>query len=96
MIQVMDSSKRMRVTMARAKPKKRVFGCIAFGIRLTRIEIMMMLSIPKTISNTVRVKNAIQISGLRNHSITSKLSIAQKKRHYQNWQCPHAQMSESC
>ncbi|MNP47431.1 hypothetical protein D3C76_1414830 [compost metagenome] len=67
--QVIDSSRRMRVTIASASPKNRVRGCMCLGMRPTRMEIMMMLSMPRTISRAVRVKNAIQISGLVSHSI---------------------------
>ncbi|MNS76336.1 hypothetical protein D3C72_1098800 [compost metagenome] len=69
MTQVIDSSSMIRVTMARARPKIRVRGCMCLGMRLTRIEIMMMLSIPRTISSAVRVKKATQISGLVSHSM---------------------------
>lgn len=69
MIQVMESSNRMRVTIANANPKKRVRACMWGGIRPTRIAIMMMLSMPRTISRAVKVKNAIQISGLISHSM---------------------------
>ena len=34
---------------------------------------MMMLSMPRTISRAVRVKNAIQISGLVSHSMKRSL-----------------------
>ncbi len=74
MTQVIDSSNRIRVTMARARPKIRVRACICLGMRLTRIEIMMMLSMPRTISRAVRVKKAIQISGLVSHSMCIPLS----------------------
>ena len=73
MTQVIDSNSRIRVTIARARPKKRVRGCRCFGMRPTRIEIMMMLSMPRTISRAVRVKNAIQISGLVSHSMKRSL-----------------------
>lgn len=56
MTQVIDSSNMIRVTMASARPKIRVRGCMCLGMRLTRIEIMMMLSMPRTISRAVRVK----------------------------------------
>ncbi|CNK31920.1 Uncharacterised protein [Mycobacterium tuberculosis] len=72
--QVIDSNNRMRVTMASARPKIRVRACICLGMRLTRIEIMMMLSMPRTISRAVRVKKAIQISGLVSHSMCIPLS----------------------
>ena len=60
----------IRVTIASARPKNRVRACIWAGIRLTKIAIMMMLSMPSTISNAVSVRNATQISGLVSHSIS--------------------------
>ena len=69
MIQVIDSSRPMRVTIARARPKKRVRACMCGGMRPTRMAIMMMLSMPRTISRAVKVKKATQISGLVSHSI---------------------------
>src|SRR5690606_29706874 len=67
--QVIDSNSRMRVPMASARPKKRALGCCSTGKRLTRMEMKMMLSMPRTISRAVRVRNATQISGLLSHSI---------------------------
>ena len=73
--QVIDSNSRIRVTIARARPKKRVRGCRCFGMRPTRMAIMMMLSMPRTISRAVRVKKATQISGLVSHSIIGSLRV---------------------
>ncbi len=67
--QAMDSSSRIRVPMASARPKKRAFGCCSLGRRLTRIEMKMMLSMPRTISRAVRVRKATHISGLLSHSM---------------------------
>jgi len=69
MTQEIDSSRRIRVTIASARPNSRVRACISFGMRPTRMEIMMMLSMPSTISSAVRVKKATQISGLVSQSI---------------------------
>jgi hypothetical protein len=70
--QVIDSSNRMRVTMAKPRPRRRPMLRCSGGRRPTRIEMKMMLSTPSTISSATRVMRAIQPSGVdiqANHSI---------------------------
>lgn len=67
MTQVMQRSSSIRVTIAKARPRKRAFARCASGSLSTRMEIKTMLSIPSTISMTVSVSRAIQASGLLIH-----------------------------
>ena len=60
-IQVMEKSSRMRVTMAAARPSRRADPCWASGSLPARIEMKTMLSMPRTISSAMRVANAIQV-----------------------------------
>ena len=68
-IQDRMNSRPMRMNMAMNKPILRASSCWALGSLSTRIEMKMMLSIPSTSSNRVRVANAIQICGFDNNSI---------------------------
>ena len=63
MMPVGESSSRMRVTMASVRPTVRARGCSPAGSFPDRIEMKMMLSMPRTISSTVSVRSAIQVSG---------------------------------
>ena len=63
MIQVMESSSRMRVTNAPPSPSERARGCSVAGSFPARMEMKMTLSMPRTISSTVRVRSAIHASG---------------------------------
>ena len=69
MIQASDSSSRMRMIMARARPIVRPFWRCSAGSLPARIEMKMMLSIPRTISRAVNVINAIHAWGSLSHSI---------------------------
>ena len=60
---VMEKSSAMRMTMASASPRKRARGCWSFGSLSTRMLMKTMLSMPSTISSTLRVSRAIQASG---------------------------------
>src|SRR2546429_1894084 len=53
----------MRVSIATASPVMRAICCRARGKRATRIEMKMMLSMPRTISNSESVMNATQVCG---------------------------------
>src|SRR5512139_2570455 len=67
--QVMDSSSRMRVTMAKPSPSTRPLFRWCWGSLPTRMEMKMMLSMPRTISSAVSVTSAIHASGLVSQSI---------------------------
>ena len=53
----------MRITIASASPMIRARARCSGGRRLTRMEMKMMLSTPRTISSAVRLKSAIHASG---------------------------------
>jgi hypothetical protein len=57
------------VNIASPRPIVRADPCWSFGRRPARMEMKMILSMPKTISNTVRVASAIRLSGFSNQSI---------------------------
>ena len=61
--QLMASSSRMRMPMAATMPTRRALSRWSSGSLLARIEMKMMLSMPRTISSTVRVSSASQTSG---------------------------------
>jgi hypothetical protein len=63
-IQAREASRPMRMNMASPSPSRRALGCCALASLPTRMEMKMMLSIPSTISKTVRVSSATQLSGL--------------------------------
>src|SRR5512134_202367 len=63
MIHVSDSSRPMRISIASASATRRARPCSLSGSFPARIEMKMMLSMPSTISRTVRVASAIQVSG---------------------------------
>ena len=63
------SSSAMRMPIARPSPMYRARSRESAGRRWTRIEMKMMLSMPSTISSTVRVMRATQISGFVSSSI---------------------------
>ena len=50
----------IRVTIAPANPRVRARALCSLGSRPDRIEMKMMLSIPRTISSAVSVPSAIQ------------------------------------
>ena len=75
MTQVMDSSSRIRVTMARPSPRIRALSRFSWGSLPTRMEMKMMLSMPSTISSAVSVRSAIHASGLVIHSKAYALSF---------------------
>ncbi|MNT81692.1 hypothetical protein D3C72_2213120 [compost metagenome] len=68
MIQEMTSSSRMRKISASARPIWRARSACSLGRRDTSTEMKTMLSIPSTISITVRVPKAIQALGSANSS----------------------------
>ncbi len=74
MMPVRDKSRRMRVTMARVRPTVRARRCTPTGSFPARIEMKTMLSMPRTISSTVRVRSAIQVSGEVSESMTKTTS----------------------
>jgi hypothetical protein len=53
----------MRVIIANARPRTRPRGCRSRGSFETRIERKMMLSMPRTISRKVSVRNDTQAAG---------------------------------
>ena len=61
--QVMESSSITRVTKAPASPNDRARGCCATGSRPLRMEMKMMLSMPRTTSSTESVKSEIHAFG---------------------------------
>lgn len=65
--QTMEKRSIRRVSMASINPRLRAMFLFFAGSRLTRMEIKMMLSIPRTISSEVSVAREIQASGLVNH-----------------------------
>src|SRR4029450_3932789 len=69
-IQATSESRRMRVTRANINPVCRALACCSGGNLPARIEMKMTLSMPRTISRTVRVKRLIHASGKLIHSIT--------------------------
>jgi len=62
-IQASEASRPMRMNMASPNPSRRALGCCRFGSLPTRIEMKITLSMPSTISSTVSVSSAIQLSG---------------------------------
>jgi len=68
MIQLMDRSSRMRPPSASPSPTRRARGCCSSGSLFERMEMNTMLSMPNTISSSVRAPRAIQASGLEVHS----------------------------
>jgi hypothetical protein len=62
-IQERISRRPIRMNMARNSPSFRLLSRVSRGSLSTRIEMKIMLSIPKTSSSTVRVRNAIHIWG---------------------------------
>jgi hypothetical protein len=61
--QTIENSSAMRVSIASARPMMRALFCRGGGSRPTRIARKMMLSMPRTISSTVRVAKATQAAG---------------------------------
>jgi hypothetical protein len=58
-----SNNRPMRMNMARNRPSRRANSCFSRGSLSTRMEMKMMLSMPRTSSRAVSVKKAIQISG---------------------------------
>src|SRR5688572_23999841 len=75
-IQLSEKSRAIRLSIASASPRARARGCWALGSRLERIEMKTMLSMPRTISSTVRVAKAIQACG----SVIQSMAQAGKGR----------------
>ena len=70
----------MRIPIARPSPMYLARSRRSAGRRWTRIEMKMMLSMPSTISRTVRVISAIQISGFVRSSIPSEDTVSRRAR----------------
>ena len=70
--QARPHSRMIRVISASPNPHWRALRCWAAGSFPLRIEMKMMLSMPRTISSTVNVNKLIQISGLEIHSIAAR------------------------
>src|SRR5690606_5100161 len=70
--QEIAKSSRIRVSIASPSPRLRARACWAWGSFPERIDMKMMLSIPRTTSNTVRVSSATHVSGLESHSMAAK------------------------
>src|SRR6185436_9666399 len=70
-----DSSSRMRVTHASARPKRRADGRREGGSRLTATEMNTRLSTPSTISSEDNVNSATQNSVVVRTSKPSPLSL---------------------
>src|SRR5882672_6768639 len=64
MIHASAASSAMRVTIAPARPTRRARPCCCCGSLPARIEMKMMLSMPRTISSTVNVSRPSHASGL--------------------------------
>ena len=69
MTQLSDNSKARRESIAKARPRRRALSRCCGGSLPTRIEMKMMLSIPRTISREVNIKNAIQTLGSNSNSM---------------------------
>src|SRR2546428_5019547 len=80
MMPVRESRSRMRVSMASARPTVRARGCSPAGSLPARIEMKMMLSMPRTISSTVSVRRAIQVSGALSQSMTKRTSSSGRRQ----------------
>ena len=63
-----ENSSAMRVTIASARPPRRATFCCRGGRRATRMEMKMMLSMPRTISSSDSVTNASQMLGSANRA----------------------------
>jgi len=63
MIQVREKSNAILVSIAKARPMIRAFFLFSVGSFPARIEMKIMLSIPKTISKTVNVSRAMRYCG---------------------------------
>jgi hypothetical protein len=63
------SSSRIRIPIASPRPMIRARSRSAKGRRWTRMEMKITLSIPRTISSTVSVSRATQVSGFVRSSI---------------------------
>jgi len=68
------------VTMASVRPVLRARRCSPAGSFPARIEMKMMLSMPRTISSTVRVRRAIQVSGEVSQVITKRTSSSRRRQ----------------
>ena len=66
--QLMPSSSRMRMPIAARMPTRRALSRCSSGSLLARMEMKMMLSMPRTISSAVSVSSATQTSGLSSSS----------------------------
>ena len=69
MIHTRENRSAMRVPIARSSPKRRARLRCSSGRRPASTEMNTMLSMPRTISSAVKVRNAIQIWGSSNHSM---------------------------
>ncbi len=70
MIHVRENSRPIRMIIARPRPAVRAVPCFSRGSLPARMEMKMTLSMPRTISSTVRVSRAIHASGLVIQSIS--------------------------
>src|SRR5690606_1013224 len=88
MIQVIVSSSRMRIAMARPRPMIRARCRRASCRRPTRIEMKMMLSTPRTISSAVSVASATHASGELIHSMRSLSVRSGCASYHDEWDGP--------
>ena len=79
MIQLRLKSSRIRITIASPSPMRYAPACCEAGSFPTRIEMKTMLSMPRTISSAVSVRNAIQDCGSDIHSMLG-LSVSLRAR----------------
>src|SRR5215217_688841 len=76
-IQLIERSNRIRMIIASDRPTRRARSRSSRGNRSARIEIKITLSMPRTISSTVKVSNAAQISPLEIQSTHHLLGHAE-------------------
>ena len=81
MMKVKEHYNNTRVIIARPKPSCMPFFCLSVGSLPANMEINTMLSIPKTISNTVSVASEIQVSRLKSNSIIV-FNLGEQRYHY--------------
>ncbi len=81
----MENSSAMRVSIASARPVMRADLRRSGGRRPTRIEMKMMLSMPRTISSNDSVTNASHACGSESSSIMRGPGIRLRQQRYGKW-----------
>ena len=78
MTQLSDKRSSNREAMANPRPSRRALSRWSAGRRPTRIEMKMMLSMPRTISRAVSIAKAIQMFGSSRNSMAGRRSANPK------------------